>query len=149
MLPARPGRGQPGSGLSWSPLFGLDVAAVSDRTLPLDLVRGVQLGQQLFVQPLPHADFLPRSQSAPGRHPAPEPELGRQMLPADTGVEHEQDPLQHEPVIKRLAARVAKPPLPQRQQRLDPLPQPIRHIPRLRPHRHPPKRVTTDADGLR
>ena len=41
-----------------------------------------------------------------------------------------------EPVIERLArTRIAIPPLLARQQRLDPLPQPARHLPRLRPHR--------------
>src|ERR687892_491014 len=39
----------------------------------------------------------------------------------------------------RLAAWIAETPLPHRQQRLDPLPQPVRHLPRLRAHRHPPE----------
>src|SRR6478672_6499817 len=70
------------------------------------------------------------------------------MLPPDPRVQHEQDPLQRKPIIKRLATRVAEAPLPLGQQRLDPLPQPIWQLPRLRPHRHPP-RLTTGADGLR
>src|SRR5215213_9264420 len=47
------------------------------------------------------------------------------------------------------AARIPKTALPPRQQRLDPTPQRIRHIPRLRTHRHPRKSLTTDTDGLR
>ena len=47
--------------------------------------------------------------------------------------------VQGKPVSKRLAARIPEAPLALGQQRLDPLPQPIRHIPRLRPHRHPPQ----------
>src|SRR5215212_3117562 len=89
-----------------------------------------------------------RSQPPPARHPAAEAELLRQMLPTDPAVQDEQDPLQREPIIERLPTRVAKTPLALRQQRLDPLPQPIRHIPRFRPHRHPPS-LTTGADGLR
>ncbi len=37
------------------------------------------------------------------------------------------------------ATRITAAPLPHRQQRLDPLPQPIRQLPRLCPHRHPPR----------
>src|SRR5881394_3970916 len=70
------------------------------------------------------------------------------MLPPNPGVQHKQDPLQREAVIERLATRIPKTPLLGRQQRLDPLPQPVRHLARLRPHRHPPS-LTTGADGLR
>ena len=101
------------------------------------------------MQPLPDTRLPPLVQPTPGRHPATKTELLRQMLPADPRVQDEQDPLQHQPIIKRLAARIAKAPLALRQQRLNPLPQPIRHIPRLRPHRHPLQSLTTDADGLR
>jgi hypothetical protein len=101
------------------------------------------------MQPLPHAGVVPAAQSPPSGHPATEAELLGQMLPADPGVQHEQDPLQRQPVIERLAARMTEAPPLLRQQRLDPLPQSVRHIPRLRPHRHPPPTLTTDADGLR
>src|SRR5438477_6824043 len=71
------------------------------------------------------------------------------MLPPDPGVQHEQDPLQHQPVIERLTTRIAKAARPHRQHRLDPRPQTIRHIPPPRPHRHRLSSLTTDADELR
>ena len=63
----------------------------------------MQLGQQQLVQPLPDARLLPGAQPPPGRHPTAKAELLRQMLPADTRVQHEQDPLQREPIIERPA----------------------------------------------
>ena len=78
------------------------MARVSDRALPLKLIGSVQLCEQQLVQPLPDTRLLPGAQPAPRGHPAAIAELLRQMLPADPGVEHEQDPLQHKPVIKRL-----------------------------------------------
>ena len=59
------------------------------------------------------------------------------MPPRDPGVQHEQDPLQRLPVRQPLATRIAKAPLDLRQQRLDPLPQLVRHDPRRNSHRHP------------
>ena len=137
VLAARAGRDRRGWDPFSSPFFRLQVTRVGDRPRPLELLGGVQLGEQQLVQPLPDAGLLPGPQPPPRGHPAAEPELLRQMLPADPGVQHEQDPLQRQPVIERLATRIAEAPLPARQQRLDPLPQPVRHIPRLRPHRHP------------
>jgi hypothetical protein len=43
------------------------------------------------------------------------------LLPADPGVQHEQDPLQRQPIIERLAPWIAKPTRLLHQQRLDPL----------------------------
>ena len=91
------------------------------------------------MQPLPDAGLLPGPQPPPRDHPTAEPELLRQMLPADPGVQDEQDPLQRQAVIERLTTRMAEAPRLARQQRLDPLPQPVRHLPRPRPHRHPPE----------
>jgi hypothetical protein len=62
------------------------------------------------------------------------------MSPRDPGVQHEQDPLQRLPVRYRLAARIAEAPLPLRQQRLNPLPQPVGDDPRRNSHRHLPAR---------
>src|SRR5438270_11978526 len=60
------------------------------------------------------------------------------MPPRDPGVEHEQDPLQQRlPVRQPLPTRIAIAPLHLRQQRLDPLPQLVRHDPRRSSHRHP------------
>src|SRR5262249_34000987 len=109
----------------------------------------MQLREQKLVQTLPDTGLLPRPQPPPGRHPTTETELLRQMLPADPGVEHEQDSLQRQPIIERLATRIAKAAFLPWQERLDPLPQRIRDLPWLRPHRHPPPTLTTGADGLR
>jgi hypothetical protein len=72
LLPARP----LSTGLRpvCAPLFCLDVAGVGDRPLPLELLGGVQLGQQQLVQPFLHAGLLPGPQPAPGRHAAAEAE---------------------------------------------------------------------------
>ena len=115
-------RGRPGSDPFWRPLFRLQMAGVGDRALPFQLVERVQLGEQQLVQPLPHSGLLPGAKPPPSGHAAAKAELLRQMLPADPGVQHEQDPLLHLPVVERLAARIAETPLPHRQQRLDPLP---------------------------
>ena len=109
----------------------------------------MQLRKQQLMQTLPHTRLLPRAQPPPGGHPTAETKLLRQMLPTDPRVQNEQDPLQRQPIIKRLATGIAKPPLLPWQQRLDPLPQPVRDLPRLRSHRHRPQTLTTDADGLR
>ena len=94
MLAARAGPGRPGWDPFSSPLFRLQVTGVGDRPLPLELLGGVQLGQQQLVQPLPDARLLPRPQPPPRGHPAAEAELLRQVLPADPRVQHKQDPLQ-------------------------------------------------------
>ncbi len=107
------------------PPFRLQVAGVSDRTPPLDLISRVQLREQKLVQALPNARLLPGAQPTPRGHPAVESELLRQMLPADPGVQHKQDSLQREPIIERLATRIAKMTRLVRQQRLDSLPQRI------------------------
>src|SRR5262249_57325402 len=91
----------------------------------VDLARRVQLREQRCVQPLPHARLLPVAQPPPRSHPAAEAELLRQMLPADPRMQHEQDPLQYEPIIQRLATRITKPARLLRQHRLDPPPCPI------------------------
>ena len=39
----------------------------------------------------------------------PETELLRQMLPGDPGVQHEQDPAQHQAIIERLPSWIPKP----------------------------------------
>jgi hypothetical protein len=77
---------------------------VGDRALPFQLVERVQLGEQQLVQPLPHSGLLPGAKPPPSGHAAAKAELLQQMLPADPGAQHEQDPLQHLPVVERLAA---------------------------------------------
>jgi hypothetical protein len=70
------------------------------------------------------------------------------MLPADSGVQHKEDPLQRDTVIERLPTRIAKTPLLPGQQRLDPL-----HNPFGTSHRfdliETLPRLTTGADRLR
>ena len=56
-----------------------------------------------------------------------EPELLGQVLPADTCVQHEQDPLQHQPIRQWLRPRPTR--RPERQQRLNPGPQLVGHNP--------------------
>jgi hypothetical protein len=98
-----------GLGPVFLPLFRLQMTGVGDRPLPLEPVGSVQPCEQQLVQLRPHARLLPGAQPAPRRHPAAEAELPRQMLPADPGVQHKQDPLQHAPIVERLAPRIAEP----------------------------------------
>jgi hypothetical protein len=121
---------QPGSGPSRSPLFRLHMAGVGDRPRPLDLAGRPQLGEQERVQPLRDPGLLPLDHPPVAGRAATETELERQVPPGDPGVQHKQDPLQRQPVRQALPTWVAEAPLHPRQQRLDPLPQPVRHDPR-------------------
>ena len=82
------------------------------------------------MQALEHSLLLPGVQATPTGHATAEAELLRQMLPADAGVEDEEDSLQDASVVERLSARVAKPAIPLGQQGLDPRPELIRGFPR-------------------
>ena len=68
-----------------------------------------------------HPGLGPITQPPPARHPGTEAQLLRQVFPPDAGVEHEQDPLQHQPIRQRLRPGPAY--RTGRQQRLDPGPQ--------------------------
>jgi hypothetical protein len=89
------------------------------------------------MQPLPDPGALPLIETAVAGRAAAEAELERQMAPRDPGVQHEQNALQGLTIRQTLASWVAKAPLDLRQQRFDPLPQLVRHDPRLRGHWHP------------
>jgi hypothetical protein len=145
---SRCGRGRPGSDRSRSPFFRLDVARVNDRPRPVNRSGSLQLREQQRVQSLPNAGLLPIAQPPPTRHPRPAPKLLRQPLPADTSAEHKQDPRQHPSVIEWPPTRIAKPARLPRNQRLEPHPQLVRHLPRLRRHRHASQIVTTGADDF-
>jgi hypothetical protein len=82
------------------------------------------------MQLLPHPGSIPLLQTPPARHPGAETQFLRQELPLDTGVQHEQDPAQHLPIRQPAATRAAEPARFDRQQRLDALPQLVRHDPR-------------------
>jgi hypothetical protein len=77
------------------------------------------------VQLIPHAGVLPLAQPPPRGVPGTASQLGGQIAPATTGLEHEQDPLQRGAVVDprsptRTACRRGR-----RDPRLDQLPQPI------------------------
>src|SRR5215212_392091 len=76
-------------------------------------------------QPAPDARLVPVSQPAPARHPAPTPHLGRQVLPGDARLQHEQDPRQRRPVRHPGPSALGLRRL-RREQRHDPRPQRIR-----------------------
>lgn len=83
------------------------MGAVDHRLGPVELVCGVQFGQQQFVQALPHAGLVPFGQPAPAGHPGTEAQFLGQELPRDCGVEHEENPAQDLPVRYSLAAWLA------------------------------------------
>jgi len=98
----------------------------------------MQLCQQYLVQRTPHPGLMPVAQPAPAGHARAEAEFLGQELPWDRGVEHEQDPAQRLAVIQPPTAGMPEPALDHRQQRLDPLPQAVLDLPRLRPrHTNP------------
>jgi hypothetical protein len=66
----------------------------------------MQLGQEQFVQLLPHTGLVPVPQPPPAGHPRTEAQLLRQELPGNAGVEHEQDAGQNLPVVQTPAARM-------------------------------------------
>ena len=78
---------------------------------PVQLVRGVQLGQQQFVQLLPHPGLVPLGEPPPAGHAGAEPEFLRQELPRDRRVKHEQDPAQHLPIRQSFPTGIAEVPL--------------------------------------
>lgn len=65
-------------------------------------VCGPQLGQQQLVQALPDSGRVPVPQPSPAGHPRAEAQLLGQKLPADPGVQHEQDPAQRLATIQSL-----------------------------------------------
>ena len=95
-----------------------DVRTVDHHPRPVHDTRGVQFGQQVLVQPLPHPGLVPVAQSAPGGHARAEPQLLRQELPRDAGAEHEQNPSRHgqhngdQPYSKIILLGVPSPYLP-------------------------------------
>ena len=56
---ACPGTVGPGSAEFWATFESAHMRAVDHRLGPVQRTRGVQLRQQLFMQPLPHARFMP------------------------------------------------------------------------------------------
>ncbi len=83
--------------VSWPPGAG-HRGGVQRGPVPVDAIGLGQLFEKHLVQPAPDARLVPVSQPAPARHPAPAPHLGRQVLPGDARLQHEQDPRQRRPV---------------------------------------------------
>jgi hypothetical protein len=125
------GRGPPGSDRFWATTRHSNVSGVDHRPRPVQFPGTVQLRQQQLVQLFPDPGSVPHLEASPAGHPRPESQLLREELPLDTGVQHEQDPAQHLPIRDPLPTRIRR--IPRRrlgQQRLDALPQPVRHDPR-------------------
>ena len=75
--------------VSWPPR-GRHRGGVQRGPVPVDAIGLGQLFEKHLVQPAPDARLVPVSQPAPARHPAPTPHLGRQVLPGDARLQHEQ-----------------------------------------------------------
>ena len=110
-------------------LYGPHMRAIDRGAGEVQQVRGPQLGQQHLVQALPDPGIVPVAQPAPARHPRTESQLLGQELPADPGVQHEQDSAQYLAVVQTGSARTSGVALDLRQQRRDPLPQAILDLP--------------------
>ncbi len=88
-----------GDGPTRRPLFGPQVGCISDRPGPVERPGGVQPGQQDPRQLVEDPGVGSAVPPPPAGHPGAEPHLLGEVLPADAGVQHEQDPLQTPPVI--------------------------------------------------
>src|SRR5438552_14466221 len=75
--------------VSWPPR-GRHRGGAQRGPVPVDAIGLGQLFEKHLVQPAPDASLVPVSQPAPARHPAPTPHLGRQVLPGDARLQHEQ-----------------------------------------------------------
>jgi hypothetical protein len=103
------------------------VGAIHRAPVQLQLAERAQLGQRLLVQGRPDAGRGPIPQPPPAGHPRAADQGAGQLVPGDPGLEHEHDPGQRGPVIDRPAARLAGAAgHGRREQRSDPLPQPVR-----------------------
>jgi hypothetical protein len=103
------------------------MGGIHTRARPVDPTGRIEFGQQRLMQPVEHPGLGPVSSPPPAGHPGTEPELLGQVLPADPGVEHEQNPLQHQPIRQPLRSRPTR--RPNRQQRREPRPQLVRDNP--------------------
>jgi hypothetical protein len=115
------------------------MAAIDRSARPVDLTGGVELFQQLVMQPLPDTGLLPGPQPPPAGHPRAVAELLGKVAPRDPGVQHVQDPVERLAIIEREPTRVPETALADGDQRLDLGPQPVidletrRHLHDLQP----------------
>lgn len=112
----------------WSPHFRALTWEESTTQRPVQPGRGVQLGEQDLVQPLPDTGPVPVPQPAPAGHA--QAELLRKVFPLDVRVQDVQGPAQHLAIGDRQTTGVAEPAFPLRQEQLDALRQVVRHDPR-------------------
>jgi len=110
-----------------TPAQGAHRRTVDSRTRPVDLIGGIQLGQQKLVQSLPDTSLVPVAQSPPASHTTAAAHLLRQVFPVDAGLEYEQDADQRLAIVDRFSSGIAEPSqLGRRQQGLDSVPELIR-----------------------
>ena len=86
-------------------------ATLNRDTRPVDLIRSIQFGQQLFVELLPNSGLGPVPKATPTRHPGTATQLLGQILPGDAGLEDKEYADQRLAILHGLAAGVAKPPV--------------------------------------
>jgi hypothetical protein len=79
--------------------------------------------EEALVQCLEHTCLLPLLQTPPAGHTGAVPEFLRQVLPGDPGAQHEQDAGERATVIESPPTRMVEATLPDRQERLDQLPE--------------------------
>jgi hypothetical protein len=79
------------------------------------------------VEPIPDPGRVPVPQPTPAGHTRAVAELAGQVLPADPGDQHEQDPVEDLAVVQGLAAGVAEAAWSDGQQWLDSVPQLVGH----------------------
>jgi hypothetical protein len=100
-----------------------DRGGIDDHTGPVNLVSRTQPGEQDFMQSAPDASNLPVPQTAPATHAAAAAHLARQQVPAQAGLQDEQDAREQRTIIERLAPWItASPWFGRGQQRFDECP---------------------------
>ena len=86
------------------PSFGCNRSAVQRGPAPVDLPCSLQALQQHPVQRCPDPSLLPVAQASPAAHARPTAHLGRQHLPRQAGLQHEQDAGQRRPIRQARSA---------------------------------------------
>jgi len=76
---------------------------VDDAPRPVEFVGRIQFRKQRLVKPLPDAELLPVTKTTPTCHTTAA-KLTRQVLPANSRLEHVEDSFQNHPIVNRLSA---------------------------------------------
>src|SRR5439155_2257062 len=116
-----------GAGI-FAPFLGFGKGRINQSAVPIDLIRGIQFGQQHGMQIDPDAGLVPELQVISTRLAATTPKFGWQVVPSNTGLEYKQNTGKDFSVIQGLTSGKAETASGRGwQQRLQSLPERIAH----------------------